>query len=396
MEKLTIMNKMPILKHLNWVFPILISPLLLCGCWDRREINDTAFVLAASIDKENDLYRSSILIPLPGNMGGSSNGGGGGTGGVEPYTIESEVGNTPWDAVNKIQSRLSRKIFFAHRRVILFGEDVAKEGLTLILDGMARRPENRLSTYAAITKGKASDYLSAKVKLERFSAELIRELLRSNATINVSVKDVISSMNLTGQDAFLPYLELNEKGTNKNKSDDIQSTGFAITNNGKEVAVLKENDALALRLLVPKFSGYSQTLNIDGGKASFFIHNAKTVIKPVINGNQINFNVSVVAIADIFEFLSTKDTFKEMPKFKQLIESHTKADLINVLETMKTKGSDVVGFGQILNRQYPQKWAKDWEPHWDNLFAKTNFNVSVKVNIYDVGALSENMAKKVN
>jgi hypothetical protein len=135
---------------------------------------------------------------------------------------------------------------------------------------------------------------------------------------------------------------------------------------------------------------------MDDDKVSFHMHNVKTVIKPVISGNQINFKVSLVAIADIIEFLSAKDTFKEMPKFKQQIESQMKTDLINVLETLKTKGSDVVGFGQILNRQYPQKWAKDWEPHWDNLFAKTNFNVSVKVNIYDVGALSENMAKKVN
>ena len=84
------MNKIPLLKHLKWVFPFLISPLVLSGCWDRREINDVAFVLASSIDKENDLYRVSILIPLPGNMGGGG-GGGGGTGGVEPYTIETEV-----------------------------------------------------------------------------------------------------------------------------------------------------------------------------------------------------------------------------------------------------------------------------------------------------------------
>ena len=214
-----------------------------------------------------------------------------------------------WEAVDKIQSRLSRKIFFAHRRVLLFGEDIAKEGLTLPLNYLAQRPENRLSTFVAVTKGKAKDFLGAKVKLERFSAELIRELMQSDATIKTSEKDVITSMDLTGQDAFLSYLELTKADTNGNKSDEIAATGFAITNNGKEVAVLKNNDALALRLLAPKFSRYSQTLNMDDGKFSYHMRNVKTVIKPVISGNQINFEISVVAIADIIEFLSTKGHF---------------------------------------------------------------------------------------
>jgi Ger(x)C family germination protein len=392
MEKPPTMNKMPMTKYLIMVFLLLI-PLLLSGCWDRREINDVAFVLAGAFDKENDLYRVSILIPLPGNMG-SIGGGGGGTAGVQPYTIQSEVGNTIAEAADKIQSRLSRKLFFAHRRVVLFGEDVAKDGLTSIMDTLARRPENRLNTFAAVTKGKAADFLSAKVKLERFSAELMRELLQSDATIRTSIKDVIARMNITGQEAFFPYLELTKAGTNKNKSDDIQLTGFSITKEGKQVAVLKDKDALAMRLLMPKFKSYAETLNIDNGKVSFHIRQTKTQIKPYINGNEINFDIKVDAVADIYEFLSTKDTFEEIPKINQLIESQMKLDLIHVIETLKTKGSDVIGFGQILHRHYPHKWAKDWERHWDSLFTKANFKVSVKVNIYEVGALSENLAKK--
>ncbi|QGQ97125.1 Ger(x)C family spore germination protein [Paenibacillus psychroresistens] len=389
------MNNSSLLKHLRWIFPFVLCPLVLSGCWDRREINDVAFVLASSIDKENDLYRISILIPLPGNMGGAS-GGGGGTGGVEPYTIETEAANTIWEAVDKIQSRLPRKIFFAHRRVLLFGEDIAKDGMTIPMNYLADRPENRLSTFVAVTKGKAMDLLGAKVKLERFSAELMRELLQSDATIKTSEKDIITNMNLIGKDAFIPYLELNKAETNGNKSDEIVSTGFAITNNGKEVAVLKNNDALALRLLAPKFSMYSQRLKIDGERFSYQVRNVKTVIKPIINGNQINFEISVVAMADINEFLSTKDIFEEMPKFQKIIESQMKKDLLQVLDILKTKGSDVVGFGQILNRHYPERWSKDWEPQWNTVFAKTNFKVTTKVHIYDIGALSGNMVKKGN
>jgi Ger(x)C family germination protein len=393
MEKLTIMNK--IFIYLKWVFPFLISPLVLSGCWDRREINDMAFVLATAVDKEKDQIRVSILIPLPGNMGGTG-GGGGGTGGVEPYTIETEVANTPWEAVNKIQSRLPRKIFFAHRRVLLFGEDFAKEGIAIALDNIVSRPGNRLSTFVAITKGKAADYLDSKVKLERFSAEQMRELLQSDATIKTSIKDIIANMNLTGHDAFISYLELAKADNTSNRSDNIQATGFSITKDGKQVDVLKGKEAFAMRILTPKFRSYSETLKLDDEKFSFQILSTSTQINPKVYGNQISFDISVVAIANIAEFFSNKNIFKEIPNIKRQIELQMKLDLLKTLDILKMKGSDVVGFGQILNRHYPQKWVKDWEPHWDNLFAKTNFNVSVKVNIYDVGATSENMAKKEN
>src|SRR5690606_41119568 len=62
-------------------------PILLTGCWDRQEINDVAFVLGKAIDREKDGYRVSVVIPLPGNMGGPS--GGSGSGGKKPYTVQS-------------------------------------------------------------------------------------------------------------------------------------------------------------------------------------------------------------------------------------------------------------------------------------------------------------------
>lgn len=43
--------------------------LLLTGCWDRREINDVAFVLAGGADKEGDNILISVLIPLPRRAG---------------------------------------------------------------------------------------------------------------------------------------------------------------------------------------------------------------------------------------------------------------------------------------------------------------------------------------
>lgn len=135
---------------------LLLSPLALAGCWDRKEINDVAFVIGSSVDKENGMYRSALQIALPGNLGGAgSKGGGGGTSGGKSYYLESKTGITLRSANMEIQAGNSRNLSFSHRRVLLIGEDFARDGIAPMLDQFARIPQNRLSSLVAVTSGSA-------------------------------------------------------------------------------------------------------------------------------------------------------------------------------------------------------------------------------------------------
>lgn len=57
---------------------LLLCSILLGGCWDRREVNDVAFVMGTGLDKEGDQYRVTMQIALPGQLGSSGSTGGGG------------------------------------------------------------------------------------------------------------------------------------------------------------------------------------------------------------------------------------------------------------------------------------------------------------------------------
>lgn len=56
---------------------LLLCSVLLGGCWDRREVNDVAFVMGTGLDKEGDQYRVTMQIALPGQLGSSGSTGGG-------------------------------------------------------------------------------------------------------------------------------------------------------------------------------------------------------------------------------------------------------------------------------------------------------------------------------
>ena len=123
------------MEKLLLILLVLISMISLTGCWDRIEVNDMAFVAAAEFDKEaENKFRISVLVPLPSALGGvGSSGGGGGTSGSKPYYIDSDVGRNIMEAINKLQHHMSRKIYFAHRRVLIIGEKLARRGFWKII-----------------------------------------------------------------------------------------------------------------------------------------------------------------------------------------------------------------------------------------------------------------------
>lgn len=367
---------------------------LLSGCWDRREINDLAFIMASAVDKEKDGYRVSVLVPLPGNMGGPS-GGGGGSGGQKPFAIDSEFGRTPSEATKKLQNRLSRQLYFAHRRVLLYGEDVLKDGLIEIMDGSTRTPDNRLTTLIAVTSGKAADYLSAKSNIERFVTEAIREMLQSDISIPIRVKDVIGQMNSVGDDARFPYLEF-APIKDKNPSNEIQISGFAITSKGKMVGLIKNEDALGFRWLRQKFKPYMDNFQTEKGRYSVQIGKNSGIIKPYLVGNNIHYDLRFDVTGYITEAFDSPNY--ENPDETKLLENAVASKIQNeisrVIKELQDKRSDSAGFGQLLYRSYPGQWNRSWKNNWYDIFPTCNFHVSVEAGIHRIGMLRENLAQR--
>ncbi|SFE02088.1 spore germination protein KC [Paenibacillus catalpae] len=371
--------------------------LILTGCWDRREINDVAFVLASAIDKEGDSIRVSVLIPLPGNMG-SSAGGGGGSGGQKPFTIKTETGNTVREAVSKLQFQLPRHLFFGHRRVIIIGEQLAREeGVDTIFDGVTRTPENRLTAFIAISDGKAQDVLNADTRLERFSAESMRELLQSEASVRISLKDVVGKIISIGEDAFFPYIEKVKTKIKGQESEDILIEGFVLTHNGKMTGTVKGNAAIGLRLLNHSFRKYDETFNDAGNFLTVAITEADIKIKPVMKNGELSFRIHSMVKASVNEDLDPNrnyDDYETRKQIEQIVSQRVEDNIKLAIKKMQQSNSDAIGFGLHAYRAYPQIWTKQYRKDWETIFPEMKFEVTAKANLYRFGMSSENLGRK--
>lgn len=194
-----------LIRKFRTVMMLLLCTIFIAGCWDRKEINDVAFVIGIAVDKEQDNYRSSLQIALPGQSGSTgSSGGGGGTSGDKSWFMLSNTAKTLRGTTLEGQKSLSRKIYYAHRRTMLIGEDLARDGVAPMLDLFTRYPLNRFSALPVVTKGAAYEVMDTDAPIEKFPSEMVRELCFLNMRNPRSLKTFIDAILSDGVDPFLP------------------------------------------------------------------------------------------------------------------------------------------------------------------------------------------------
>ena len=125
------------------------------GCWDVQDITDRAFITAIGLDAGeagNSLkYKVTFEIVRPfalkaRNQGISQE--------HEPaaivQTIEADSINM---AFEQLQARIARPLTWAHLRLVLVGEELARQSFLDIVDFFNRHPETQIVVKIAINHG---------------------------------------------------------------------------------------------------------------------------------------------------------------------------------------------------------------------------------------------------
>jgi spore germination protein KC len=152
--------------------------LLQTGCWNAREINELAFVLSIGLDKTDDGFKVTAQIAKPATFSKSPTGGGT-TEREKPFWVVSGTGKTIFEAIRSMASISPRRIFWAHIKVIIISERLAKESTLEILDFFSRNPELRLRTLVAVTPGEAVKLYEATPMMEKDPALHLEKIIKN-------------------------------------------------------------------------------------------------------------------------------------------------------------------------------------------------------------------------
>ncbi|GAS84477.1 Ger(x)C family spore germination protein [Paenibacillus amylolyticus] len=385
-----------LIRKIRAVLMLLLCTLFIAGCWDRKEINDVAFVIGIAVDKEGENYRSSLQIALPGQSGASgSTGGGGGTSGDKSWFMLSNTAKTLRGTTLEGQKALSRKIYYAHRRTMLIGEDLARDGVASMLDLFTRYPLNRFSALPVVTKGEAYAVMDTDAPIEKFPSEMVRELCFLNMRNPRSLKTFIDSILSDGVDPFLPVASKvdNVPKDWKDAKTNIKLDGLAVFKKDKLVGMIDKAPADALILAMGEANAPEVMIKSPRGDGDIFIklNENNSSLHPTVKDDKVTVTVQLYAKGVVVDNESNYGDLreKEILKLNDAIHKKIKEDIVEGIRLIQQKyHADILGIGRSIHQHLPKEWDK-MKDRWDDIYPDVEVNVIPHVIIENVGVVNK-------
>jgi len=365
---------------------------LLTGCWSRIEVNDLSIVMATAIDKMNNgKYRVSVQVAIPKQLGPVGAGGSGG-GNVTTVLI-SETGESVMDAIQRLQVKLPRRIFFSHNRNLIIGERAARDGIFPILDFVSRVREARMRSFILFTKGEAAPLLKLPPSMERYTSETIREEEKLGMGVRIRIKDFIDMLTTEGisplgaQVAILP-----EEKEEKNSKQTPAIVGTAVFHGDKLAGWMNDQDTKGVLWIRNEIEKANLTVTVPkekgGGKISVQLMKGQSKVKPILEQRKVKMKVNINAEVELFENGSKLDLGnpKELQYVQTLLEKDVKKKCQLALDKgQKQLHSDIFGFGNALYRTYPKVWKELYKIQWMQEFPNLEVSIHPHVSIVRTG-----------
>jgi spore germination protein KC len=374
-----------------------VAATVLSGCWDRREVNDIAIVSGTAMDKAGGKYRAAVQFPLAGQLGGPG-GGGGGTSGQKSWYVDSGTGETIREANGQLQRSMSRQLYFAHRRVLIIGEELAREGISPILDITMRTAQNRMSAFFVLSKGEAIDVMNADAVMEQQPSEMIRELTVNSMKSPQTIRHVTDIMLSDGIDLAVPYLitEKNRAGDKGESKATITVEGLAVFKKDKLAGFMKGDAAKGALWAMNQARRPIVTVPAPMGEGSITVLFPENQVeyKPVISGEKVTMNLTIRAVGFIFENGSNyKSSSDNMSALRQALSAKIKGNVEKSIKQLQEYGSDACGFGDKIFHDNPGHW-KQLKERWQETYPTVKTVVKVELQLEHSGAILEPAAKK--
>ncbi|MBB3112643.1 spore germination protein KC [Paenibacillus phyllosphaerae] len=394
------------MRHRAWLLVLLLMPMFLGGCWSRRELNELSIASAIGIDRQDDQYLLSVQVVNPSSIAKKQGDN------TTPIIVYSAKGVSLNEAVRRLTSSISRKIFFSHIRIVVLSEEVAKRGIAKPVDFLMRGNEIRSDFTVLIAKGdSAKDVLGVTTPMEKISANFIFNALEvankewspvasvklddlSNLLLGTGMSPVLSGVRVVGDPAE-GRLDQNVKSATPPVR--IQHTGIGIFKQDKLVGWLNERESRGYSVLTNRVRRSSVHLVCpEGGIIGIDTSNVKADFKGKIIDNKPQVWVDVQYQGNISSVecpidLSDPSVLEQM---NHQLEAFGQTNMEQVIRKAQSLGTDIFGFGLELHRVNPTYW-KQVERQWDEEFKKLVVHLQVKAMITGTGTISESPVRKM-
>lgn len=393
------------LKRLLFIL-IILSTIFLTGCWSSHEVNTLAVAVCIGIDKTENGYLVTEQVLNPRVMASKK------ATAESPVVIYTAEGNDLAEIIRRFTTQSSRILYNADLRMVVIGEDVAKDGIQNILDYFLRNYEYRTDFYFVIAKNSTANevlgiltpiesvpgfsmYISLKMSEEKWAAmKSIRIIELVNTIIADGDNPVLTGIEIS-QDEISPKSTdiLKQSGEYKK----LKYTGLGAFNKDKIVGWLDEDESKGYNYITDNVKNTIEYADYDSKvKITYEIINAKSRTKVYFLENKPAIEVKIKIKCNIEIVEGEFDVSAEENKqvLNKLLASKVKLLCEKALnKAQKELKTDIFGFGEAIHRKYPKTWEK-LKDDWNDKFTDLPVNITVEAETIQLGQITKPLFMK--
>ncbi len=385
-------------KRLTSLVILLLCSLLLTGCWSRREIENLGFATLVALDRAVDgQIELSAQFAITAAIGEGGMGGSGGGGSEAPvWTVSCKADNLA-AAIEQMRTFIGKYPFWAHTRVIIIGEDLARNGISPILDYFIRSRDFRFSSWMMVSEGSAKSLLEVVPKLSKLPAELIVELNRvaqeTSVSSSRSLLDLLQPLvEEQAGEPILPLLvtqtateapgsgsgvsqgeEVPEQSLEQNnEAKSLAMVGFAVFHGDKMIGKLNATDSRALLWLRGESKRGNLVVEVPGRG---YVVQGQIYARRTLQVSQVDgkprAKITIYQDGDLVEHNLNQVELDSaaIKELDGLLKAHIQTDVEATLQKIqKELQADVIGIGNRVYRLYPELFnSLNWQEYFPTM-----------------------------
>lgn len=371
----------------------IVTMLSITACWNRHELDELAILMGMGIDKAEQpgkvLLTAQIVnvgeLKAPKKEAGSASN-------KAFWNIQSK-GDTVFEAVRGFSHESSRKLFVQHNQVLIFGREIAEEGVQKYIDLFVRDHESRLNVSILVAKkGSASEIFDVKSELEKLPTKNIADLLKNQSATSqssvVNLKQFLTRLMSKTTAPVAPLIEVIGEG----KEQAVLVSGTAVFKKDKLVGQLNKSETRGLLWGIDEVKSGIVVVDCPGGdgKASLEIIRSSGKITPEIKDHTIRMTVEIKVEGNLSEQSGSENlTLRPAIDVLQKEEAQIiRGEVMAAFKKAREYKSDIFGFGELIHQKHPKQW-KDLEKTWDEHLQEVEVEVLVKAKLHQSGKINK-------
>ena len=363
------------MKNIKILIIIILTSIVLTGCWDSVEINKREYIFAVGIDKNAKNLTFTSEIPK-----------------INEGSEEQRLVYTK-DCINFADfyatSYLHSEKVISDRlmQVIILGEDLARDTETVkrIFDEIQRSPQMNRRVKICIAKGKAQDIINTEIPhnpiVGRYLSEMLIKLKRESYQNIYTFDEAILDLGKTGN-AMVPVVEINDKSLKIERAGvfkEYELVGFLEPEEVSSIMVLLNPGKAAIR---------NVNIVVEGTNVSLGAVDITMTKKMDLNNDKLKVDYYVTLHSYIDSFIIGSNKLEDQSYLNKIKEEAIKSVLRVSEKTLdKLQNSyraDLLKIKEDLYKYHKQDYEKIADKY-DEVFEAADINIHLDMIIKSTG-----------